>query len=193
MGACSAPPRNCQGQRGYHGALNTEGGKRWIDVCTRTMLLHRGAVSLRALPRVRWRLGSPGSDLRQHVPRPALMTGRAAPRLDQELKGPTAVVRFPQHKNGLPLLHILNYLNTYSEAYKTTPGQVGAVGTFYGTAASPASRSRSTTRCGRSTISELHGSEGWVRKASHAECLEQADTRRSESPMEGYQSPPISC
>src|SRR5436190_6607982 len=38
---------------------------------------------------------------------------------------------FPQHKNGLPLLHILNYLNTYSEAYKTTPGQVGAVGTFY--------------------------------------------------------------
>jgi hypothetical protein len=39
---------------------------------------------------------------------------------------------FPQHKNGMPLLHILNYLNTYSEAYKTTPGQVGAVGTFYG-------------------------------------------------------------
>jgi intracellular sulfur oxidation DsrE/DsrF family protein len=39
---------------------------------------------------------------------------------------------FPQHKNGLPLLHILNYLNTYSETYKTTPGQVGAVGTFYG-------------------------------------------------------------
>src|SRR4051812_14960968 len=38
---------------------------------------------------------------------------------------------FPQHKNGLPLLHILNYLNTYSAAYKTTPGQVGAVGTFY--------------------------------------------------------------
>jgi len=27
-----------QGQRGYHGALNTEGGKRWIDVRTRTML-----------------------------------------------------------------------------------------------------------------------------------------------------------
>src|SRR3954464_6019520 len=39
---------------------------------------------------------------------------------------------FPQHKNGLPLLHILNYLNTYSAAYKTTPGEVGAVGTFYG-------------------------------------------------------------
>ncbi len=39
---------------------------------------------------------------------------------------------FPQHKNGVPLLHILNYLSTYQAAYKTTPGQVSAVGTFYG-------------------------------------------------------------
>ena len=39
---------------------------------------------------------------------------------------------FPQHKNGVPLLHILNYLNTYTAAYKTRTGQVGAVGTFYG-------------------------------------------------------------
>lgn len=38
---------------------------------------------------------------------------------------------FPQHKNGVGLLHILNYLNTYHEAYKSTPGSVGAVGTFY--------------------------------------------------------------
>ena len=38
---------------------------------------------------------------------------------------------FPQHKNGFPLLHILNYLNTYATAYKATAGQVGAVGTFY--------------------------------------------------------------
>ena len=38
---------------------------------------------------------------------------------------------FPQHKNLMPQLHILNYLNTYQEAFKTTPGQVGAVGTFY--------------------------------------------------------------
>lgn len=38
---------------------------------------------------------------------------------------------FPQHKNGFPLLHILNYLNTYATAYKAAPGQVGAVGTFY--------------------------------------------------------------
>jgi hypothetical protein len=38
---------------------------------------------------------------------------------------------FPQMNNGMPLLHILNYLNTYREAFKTTPGSVGAVGTFY--------------------------------------------------------------
>jgi intracellular sulfur oxidation DsrE/DsrF family protein len=38
---------------------------------------------------------------------------------------------FPQHKNGMPLLHILNYLNTYGAVYKTGPGEVGAVGTFY--------------------------------------------------------------
>jgi intracellular sulfur oxidation DsrE/DsrF family protein len=30
------------------------------------------------------------------------------------------------------LLHILNYLNTYSTAYKARTGQVAAVGTFYG-------------------------------------------------------------
>jgi hypothetical protein len=39
---------------------------------------------------------------------------------------------FPQHKNGIPLLHMLNYLNTYSVGYKVPAGQVGAVGTFYG-------------------------------------------------------------
>ena len=39
---------------------------------------------------------------------------------------------FPQHKNGVPLLHVLNYLRTYRAAYKASAGQVGAVGTFYG-------------------------------------------------------------
>ena len=38
---------------------------------------------------------------------------------------------FPQHKNGFPLVHILNYLNTYKEGYKAAPGTAGAVGTFY--------------------------------------------------------------
>jgi intracellular sulfur oxidation DsrE/DsrF family protein len=50
----------------------------------------------------------------------------------KEVKGThRCLFDFPQHKNGFPLLHILNYLNTYSAAYKTAPGQVGAVGTFY--------------------------------------------------------------
>src|SRR6266481_9495921 len=39
---------------------------------------------------------------------------------------------FPQHKNAFPQLHIFNYLNTYSAAYKAPAGQAGAVGTFYG-------------------------------------------------------------
>jgi intracellular sulfur oxidation DsrE/DsrF family protein len=39
---------------------------------------------------------------------------------------------FPQHKFFMPQMHILNYLHTYQEAYKSTPGSVGAVGTFYG-------------------------------------------------------------
>jgi intracellular sulfur oxidation DsrE/DsrF family protein len=50
----------------------------------------------------------------------------------KEVKGAhRCLFDFPQHKNGFPLLHILNYLNTYSTAYKTGAGQVGAVGTFY--------------------------------------------------------------
>jgi len=50
----------------------------------------------------------------------------------QEVKGThRTLFDFPQHKNGFPLLHILNYLNTYATAYKTPAGQVGAVGTFY--------------------------------------------------------------
>ncbi len=50
----------------------------------------------------------------------------------KEVKGThRCLFDFPQHKNGAPLLHILNYLNTYSEAYKAAPGSVGAVGTLY--------------------------------------------------------------
>ena len=50
----------------------------------------------------------------------------------REVKGThRCLFDFPQHNNGMPLLHILNYLNTYAVAYKTGPGQVGAVGTFY--------------------------------------------------------------
>jgi len=51
----------------------------------------------------------------------------------KEVKGShRCLFDFPQHKNGIPLLHILNYLNTYAAAYKTGVDEVGAVGTFYG-------------------------------------------------------------
>jgi intracellular sulfur oxidation DsrE/DsrF family protein len=50
----------------------------------------------------------------------------------KEVKGThRCLFDFPQHKNGFPQLHILNYLSTYAQAYKTAPGQVAAVGTFY--------------------------------------------------------------
>ena len=50
----------------------------------------------------------------------------------REVKGThRCLFDFPQHKNGVPLLHVLNYLNTYNEAYKSAPGTVSAVGTFY--------------------------------------------------------------
>jgi hypothetical protein len=39
---------------------------------------------------------------------------------------------FPQHRGGVPLLHIVNYLSTYQAAYKAPAGDVAAVGTFYG-------------------------------------------------------------
>ena len=39
---------------------------------------------------------------------------------------------FNQHKNGLPLLHVLNYINTYEAAYGTGSGQVGAAASLYG-------------------------------------------------------------
>jgi intracellular sulfur oxidation DsrE/DsrF family protein len=61
---------------------------------------------------------------------------RAAPSPDDWLKDVKGTHRclfdFPQHRNGVPLLHMLNYLNTYAEAYKAAPGTAGAVGTFYG-------------------------------------------------------------
>jgi intracellular sulfur oxidation DsrE/DsrF family protein len=51
----------------------------------------------------------------------------------KEVKGThRCLFDFPQHNNAFPLLHILNYLNTYSTVYKVGAGQVGAVGTFYG-------------------------------------------------------------
>lgn len=50
----------------------------------------------------------------------------------KEVKGThRCLFDFPKHMNFFAQLHILNYLNTYNQAYKTQPGQVGAVGTLY--------------------------------------------------------------
>lgn len=50
----------------------------------------------------------------------------------KEVKGShKCLFDFPQHKNFFPLLHVLNYIDTYSKAYKIEPAQVGTVGTFY--------------------------------------------------------------
>jgi len=58
--------------------------------------------------------------------------GNPADAWIKEVKGThRCLFDFPQHHGGAPLLHILNYLNTYGEAYKAAPGSVGAVGTFY--------------------------------------------------------------
>jgi intracellular sulfur oxidation DsrE/DsrF family protein len=58
--------------------------------------------------------------------------GNPADAWIREVKGThRTLFDFPQHKNGAPLLHILNYLNTYKEGYKSPAGTVGAVGTFY--------------------------------------------------------------
>jgi hypothetical protein len=58
--------------------------------------------------------------------------GNPADAWIKEVKGThRCLFDFPQHKGGAPLLHILNYLNTYNEAYKAAPGSAGAVGTFY--------------------------------------------------------------
>jgi len=39
---------------------------------------------------------------------------------------------FPGHGDGLPQLHMLNYINTYKSAYGVSNTDVNAVGTFYG-------------------------------------------------------------
>jgi intracellular sulfur oxidation DsrE/DsrF family protein len=60
----------------------------------------------------------------------------AAQETDDWMAGVAATRRclfdFPQHKMGFPLVHILNYLNTYAEAYGVASGEIGTVGTFYG-------------------------------------------------------------
>ena len=69
------------------------------------------------------------------LPRP--VAAQPAPSLPQDawLDKMTGAHRclfdFPNHGAGVPLIHILNYLNTYATVYGTKPGEVNAIGTFY--------------------------------------------------------------
>ena len=79
-----------------------------------------GAAAAASLP-----LGQAGAAAAQQKPSADAWIG--------EVKGThRCLFDFPQHKGGAPLLHMLNYLNTYKESYKAAPGSAGAVGTFYG-------------------------------------------------------------
>ncbi len=73
----------------------------------------------------------PWTELRA-APAPAPQAAGAPANWIGQLKGThRCLFDFPQHKSGFPLVHILNYLNTYSAAFNTRPGDVAAIGTFY--------------------------------------------------------------
>jgi len=66
------------------------------------------------------------------VARASAADGSAPDAWIAEVKGThKCLFDFPQHKNAMPLLHILNYVNTYAAAYKVDAGEVGTVGTLY--------------------------------------------------------------
>jgi intracellular sulfur oxidation DsrE/DsrF family protein len=99
---------------------------------------------------------------------------------------------FPQHKNGLPLLHILNYLNTYSEAYKTTPGQVGAVGTFYGIGGqSSIPLAFNDAMWAKYDLGAYTGLKDGSGKPHTRNVLNKPTSADLNLVMEAYQSPPI--
>ena len=87
---------------------------------------------------------------------------------------------FPQHKNGMPQLHILNYLNTYTTAYKATPGQVGAVGTFYSVGTqSSIPLAFNDAIWAKYRARRLPGPQGRRRQAVHPQRVQPADAEGS--------------
>ena len=71
------------------------------------------------------------------------LTRQAAVAPDKWLDGMTGKHRtlfdFPLNVDGMPLIHMLNYMSTYKTAYGAAPGEVNAIGTFYGAPGFPAS------------------------------------------------------
>ena len=67
---------------------------------------------------------------------PKLLDATSLSAEDEWLKRLTGAHRqlfdMPTEAGGLPLLHILNYVNTYNSAYGAKDSDVNAIGTFYG-------------------------------------------------------------
>ena len=72
-----------------------------------------------------------------------LAQGQSAADPDKWLAGITGKHRClfdaPTSDGGLPLIHMLNYINTYKNAYGVPSSEVNAIGTFYGPPAPTAS------------------------------------------------------
>ena len=70
------------------------------------------------------------------VATPKLLEATTLPAEDEWLNRLTGAHRqlfdMPAEAGGLPLLHILNYMNTYNQAYGAKDSEVNAIGTFYG-------------------------------------------------------------
>ncbi|NOT08860.1 MAG: hypothetical protein HOP28_11715 [Gemmatimonadales bacterium] len=77
------------------------------------------------------------------LPSRALAQGSPASPHDRWLTGLTGAHKcffdFPEHDGGRPLLHIMNYINTYKAAYGAAPGTINTVGTCYGAPDRPSS------------------------------------------------------
>src|SRR5437870_1658176 len=101
-----------------------------VDPTCRRGFLGRvfGVAAAASLPMAEVGAAAQGPPAAAHAP-----TGAGPDSWIAKVKGThRTLFDFLQHKSGFPLLHILNYLNTYKEGYKAAPGSVGAVGTFYG-------------------------------------------------------------
>ena len=70
------------------------------------------------------------------VATPKLLDATSLPAEDEWLNRITGSHRqlfdMPTEAGGLPMLHILNYLNTYNTAYGAKDSDISAIGTFYG-------------------------------------------------------------
>lgn len=70
------------------------------------------------------------------VATPKLLEATVLPAEDEWLNRITGSHRqlfdMPTEGGGLPMLHILNYLNTYNTAYGAKDSDINAIGTFYG-------------------------------------------------------------